>query len=416
MPAALRLRGGARSGDSAVRVLVVGSGPTERGGIATVIRLMSGAAAEHADLQLTGVVTHRDGSLRTRLSVAARGLGRCFLLLGLRRADVVHVHISYGGSVVRKGLVLRAARLFGVRTIVHAHGSRFTKWFDSRPARQRRVIRWLLQADRYLVLGKPIALEYEERLRLRPEQVVVLPNPVSWPQRLSVIEPSGRVTAVFLGRFGRRKGIYDLLAAAAALPPQVLDRLEIVAAGDGEVDEVRAQVTALGLGDVVQIRSWLSPQRRDELLEEAEILLLPSYYEGLPMALLEGMAFRLAPVVTPVGGIAEVISDGVNGLLVAPGDHLGIADAIQRLVEDESLRGQLADAARRTAHDYALDGWMHRLVALWREVSGCGGSVPATPSSGPSGGLSGWSERPNGPAKNTDSAQELVEEGSQRAS
>ena len=84
------------------------------------------------------------------------------------------------------------------------------------------------------------------------------------------------------------------------------------------------------------------------------------------MSLLEAMAWGLVPVVSPVGGIPEVVADGVNGLLVQPDDPADIAAALRRLIDDPVLRADLSAAARRTAEDrFSIPRYSEKLAHVW---------------------------------------------------
>lgn len=354
-----------------LRVLVVGpapAGPVSRGGMATVAALM----AAHPDprIRITVVPTFMDSSVWRRLLVGVCGMLRAGWLVLRGDVDVLHVHLAHGGSVVRKALPLWAARLARVPSVIHGHSYDFGGWFDRLPPLGQAIVRRALVADRWVVLGDRHVDEYANRLRLTDVPITVLHNAVEIPH--SAVAQSGvtRVHAVTLGRLGVRKGSYDVIAAVGALEEAVRGRLRVTLAGDGEVDEVRAAVAAAGLGQTVDVVGWLGAVERDALLSTAQVFLLPSRDEGLPMALLEAMARGLAPVTTTVGSIGEVVSDGVTGLLVPANHPDRIAEALGDLVDDEYLRSRLGAAARCRAHDFRLDRWYEQLAQLWIDLSG----------------------------------------------
>lgn len=353
-----------------LRVLVVGPAPagtTSRGGMATVAALM----AAHPDerIAITVAPTYVDASLRQRLCVGIAGMLRATWPLLRGRVDVLHVHLAHGGSVIRKALPLWAARCAGVPAVVHAHSYDFGGWFDRQPALVRAAVPRMLEADHWVVLGSRHVDEYASRLWLDPGRIRVLHNAVQVPHTAVAQSGVERVHAVALGRLGVRKGSYDVIAAVAALDETVRRRLHVTLAGDGEVDEVRAAVDAAGLGATIHVAGWLDSSARDQLLSAASVFLLPSYDEGLPMALLEAMAYGLVPVTTRVGSIGEAVSDGVNGLLIRPGHPEEIAAALTTLVDDETVRVRLAAAARSRAEDFSLDRWYQRLTELWMELT-----------------------------------------------
>ncbi|MEC4613838.1 glycosyltransferase family 4 protein [Tsukamurella tyrosinosolvens] len=359
-----------------IRVLVVGPpppGPLSRGGMATVVGHMAAQPDPAIDVRL--VATYVDGTVGQRLRTGLGGMARSTAAVLRGDVDVVHVHLSHGGSVVRKAPVLWAARLRGVPAVVHGHSFDFGGWVTRLPAPARTLVRAALPADRWLVLGTGLATEYAAALGLAPETVEVLYNPVPpLPARPAEgLAANGAaesiVRAVALGRLGVRKGSYDLVAAVAALPPDVRSRLHLTLAGDGEVDEVRAAVAAAGVEEAVTVRGWVDPAGRDALLAASQVFALPSYDEGLPMALLEAMAAGLAPLTTPVGAIPDAITDGDDGLLVPPGDVPALSAALARLVEDPELRKGIAAGARRRARDFAIEPWHERLAALWIELA-----------------------------------------------
>ncbi|MBU9766754.1 glycosyltransferase family 4 protein [Mycobacterium sp. TNTM28] len=319
---------------------------------------------------LTAVPTFIDAGMPARLWTGVRGMAIATALILCGRTDVVHVHLAHGGSVVRKSLPLMAARLRGIPAIVHGHSFDFSGWLDPLPAPIRRLVRVALRADHWLVLGATLAEQYRRSLALPGHKVEVLHNPVVLPEIAPARDPSSRpLTVLSLGRVGQRKGTYDLLAAVAGLPADVRAQLRVVIAGDGEVAQVRALVTAGGLDDVIEIHDWVGPVDRDRLLQRADIFALPSHDEGLPMAILEAMAHGVVPVSTPVGAIPEAVVDGVTGLLVPPGEPAALAAALQRLTTDDALRCALADSARHRAEAFDVADWRARLATLWLSLS-----------------------------------------------
>jgi glycosyltransferase involved in cell wall biosynthesis len=340
-----------------LRVLMVGSAPEERGGMATVTSLLLRHGSRVADIQM--VVTHREGPAVERLRLWLSGTARVVATLARRKADVVHAHVSERGSVVRKSVIVLIAKLFRVPVVLHCHGAEFVDWYQGLPGPAREAIAWTFrQADLLAVLGDSWRDRYMELLGIRADRIESFGNPIELP--VASTPPPG-FKVVFLGRFGARKGSADVLKAVAGLP------VELVMAGDGEVAETRALAVKLGVR--ADIRDWLTPAERDQLLASAHVFVLPSRDEGLPMALLESMGHGLVPVVSPVGSIGEVVQDGENGLLVRPGDVPALTQALKSLLADEGLRQRLAKAARSTAEPFAVDPYIDRMAEKWRIVS-----------------------------------------------
>jgi glycosyltransferase involved in cell wall biosynthesis len=172
-----------------------------------------------------------------------------------------------------------------------------------------------------------------------------------------------------LGRLEPRKGVPELLAALGS------DSLKArawraVLAGDGDVEGTRQRAAALGLADRIEVPGWIAAERAEALLEAADILVLASHAENMPMSVLEALAHRVAVVTTPVGTTPEILQDGVSALLVPPGDVAALAEALARLIDQPALRAEIAaggQAVFRRDLDIALSA--DRLTALYRAAA-----------------------------------------------
>jgi len=156
--------------------------------------------------------------------------------------------------------------------------------------------------------------------------------------------------------------------------PVLRAQTHVVMAGNGALSQLQERVQRARLQDNVEVFSWMDTIERDALLARADAFLLPSYAEGLPMSLLEAMANGLAPICTPVGSIPEFVRDGVNGLLVPPGDTDKLAAAIERLVRDRDARMRMARIARATVEPLSLTRYAQRLTSIYRSLSGTAAS------------------------------------------
>jgi glycosyltransferase involved in cell wall biosynthesis len=196
-----------------------------------------------------------------------------------------------------------------------------------------------------------------------PERVSVLPNPAP-----AVADaPSGNGSGLaFAGRLTPQKSLEVALEALART-----DGVELVVAGDGpEREALEARAAALGLGDRVR---FVGPKSRAEVLalfRDSAATVLSSSWENFPHTVVESLAVGTPVIATRTGGVAEVVEDGRNGLLVESGDVEALAAAIRRYFEDAELRGRLRQAAAPSVAEYTPERVLARLESILLEAAG----------------------------------------------
>ncbi len=311
-----------------MKVLVIGPHETKaRGGMSAVIRGIRESKELNREFEIDIFPSYIDGNLAVRLLYSAfaylRFLPRC------GQYDLFHIHTAERGSTFRKNLYLRAARRAGKKVIVHIHGAEYLSFYDGLGERGKETVRdFFRQADLTLALSEGWKRELESRFPMKDCGTLYNGVDTGGLQAAKAIPSERRHSFLMLGRMGRRKGVYDLIDAAA-LAVKKDPELHICLAGDGEVEKVRAAVAEKGLGGSITVLGWISGEEKLERMREAGTIVLPSYHEGLPMAILEGMAAGKAIIASAVGAIPEVVGEE-NGLLVQPGDVPALAEALLR--------------------------------------------------------------------------------------
>ena len=354
------------------RVLWASTSTQTRGGIATYVREL-----QQTDLWLNWnirhVVTHVDGSRAMKLAAFVRGVLLFVFELVSRRPDLVHLHSSADASFTRKATLFWISRAVRVPVVVHMHGSDFQCYYDRSSNSVQGVIRRTLsQASAVVALGEVWA----DRLRViaPAARITVIPNAVR-PALQAVQPESGQpVQVVFLGRIGERKGTFRVLdawaklAADGELGPGTDKVALLTIAGDGEVQLARDRICQLGLQGAVTLHDWLSPDAVSELLDRAQVLVLPSRAEGQPMAVLEAMARGLCIISSDVGGLEEMVGGGC-GVIVDPDDVDAIAEALREVIGDRALRVRYGSAAHaRCEAQFDVRSVSGRIDSLYREI------------------------------------------------
>ncbi len=349
------------------RIWMLTTAPGGKGGIATVIRQY-----QEAGLFANGAVrlleTHHDHGI---LGLLLPFLSACMALwsaLLFGRVSLVHAHASHRGSFWRKFILVWPALVFGVPVLVHLHGSDFQEFYAGGSAWRRLCIRSLFRrAFRVIALSS----EWQRWvLQVQPSaRTEVLFNSLSGPADGAQCAPLGETPiALFLGRIGDRKGSFDLLRAFA-LVQRELPQARLIFGGDGEVEKLLAEVKVLGLESAVSYAGWVGAEQKERLFRDAWVFALPSYHEGLPMAILEAMARGRSVVSCPVGGIAEAVEDGKTGGLVAPGDAAALAEALKRVLSDREWATAQGAAGRALfVTKFSNEANLPRLIAIYRQA------------------------------------------------
>ena len=347
------------------RVVMLGTSFATRGGIASVLDTYRRAGLFER-WPVDYVATHRDGS---KLEKFLRAIDGACVFLGLLcrvpRA-ILHVHCASRASFWRKSCFMALAFLARWPVILHLHGGGFATFYGEECGPVRRAaVRFFLDRAAAIVVVSERWNAWMKRVTRNP-RVVTIANSVALPSPAPVKREPALVA--FAGRCSESKGIYDLLQATLLLRRE-LPRLRLECAGDGDLDEVERSIASMGLADRVRVHGWMEPRRRDELLARAGVFALPSHAEGLPMGVLEAMAAGCAVVASAVGGIPDVVEDGVNGLLVPAGDTQALARAIRRLVDDPAFARRLGAAARATiAARFGTEPMLERIEQLYQSL------------------------------------------------
>lgn len=350
-----------------MKIAIVGPSVTRtKGGMATVISDM--LANKTVGVEFVHVVTHVEGSAGEKLAGAGKALLRLMREPGL---DVVHIHVASDASFYRKSVFVLQSRLRGLPVVMHVHGADFDTFYQQAGELKQAYIRRIFAlCSKVLVLSDYWKVFFQQHII--QDTVEVLHNGV-YPQGFApcFTMPANLNRFLFLGRLGPRKGVYDLLAAVEQLViNQGFTNLEFYLAGDGEMQEVQQIIEAKGLTAQVKVLGWIGDEEKRHWLKQVATMVLPSYNEGLPLSILEAMAAGKIIISSRVGGIPDLVTEGINGFLITPGDVDALSQHLAYVATHPDEMVQMADNNHhKIAADYNLEKLNAWLLAMYRTLA-----------------------------------------------
>lgn len=349
--------------DQHAALVMLGPDSGARGGIASVLRVWQDAGL-FGGRPVRLLATYVDGSTLHKLGALGLALLRFIGLLLGGQVGAVHAHSASNASFRRKSLFLALARLAGKPYVFHLHGGAFDRYHAGCSPLEKAWLRRTLRGARIVFVLSDSWAEWLRREVGHPD-IRVLPNPVL-PARL----PAGIVrepqTLLFLGRLEADKGVFVLLKALARLRASH-PGLRAVLAGEGDQGAVRQAAAAAGVADLIELPGWVAGDAKAGCLARAGVFVLPSRFEGLPMALLEAQAAGLPVVASRVGGIPQVVSEGDNGILHAPDDEADLARALAVLLDDPAgARRMGATGQARVLAGFGIERVRGLLEEAWQ--------------------------------------------------
>jgi glycosyltransferase involved in cell wall biosynthesis len=302
----------------------------------------------------------------------------CFeYVQALRRArpSIVHIATAFGNSFLKSSILVLLARLAGSKVILAPHCS-----ISVFVPKNRLLFRWmkyvLSLCDGMVVLSS----EWQAIRQIAPgSHVVLLKNSINLHPYLqierSLGSPDSEVEIFYLGHIGDEKGIMDLIRAAGLVDKEGIRGFRIAIYGEeshpGELQVARELAQGLGLDGQVTFSEPVFDAQKLAVFRDADIYVLPSHHEGLPISIIEAMAAGLPVIGTRVGGIPDLVTTGENGILVEPKNPAGLANALAALIADAHLRYSYGLQGRQKAlENHDVENYVDKLVAFYREIQG----------------------------------------------
>jgi glycosyltransferase involved in cell wall biosynthesis len=286
------------------------------------------------------------------------------------RPQAVILFTAVGASVLEKGMMAWFSRILKIPVLLFPRGAGLISTVADSNFQRIWVSVSLKGATHFLCQGPAWQRFASEVLAFPLDRAPIIPNWTATNRLLTIGEQRASTSAahipqlLFLGWLEREKGIFELLEACQALSPLYSFRLVIAGRGHAEAD-ARALVENMDLANVVDFSGWVQGEALDALFSASDILVLPSWAEGLPNAMIEAMAAKLAVVVSAVGNVPDLITDGQEALLVPPKDVQMLKEAIKRLLVDKAFYEELAERGHAFARDnFAVESAVEKLVVI----------------------------------------------------
>jgi len=289
----------------------------------------------------------------------------CAKLWSDHSIKIIHIHGSHDGSFIRKYIIfLLSKNVFKKKVIYHVHSSHYHKFFSkTNKFLKSRVIDIVNRSDGLIVLSK----EWEEYFSksFAQRKIYILENIVKNPNYYKDNLVEGKIMLLFLGRIGERKGIFDLVQTMMNYPS--LNNVELLIGGDGDVAKIKKILRNYNLPNI-KFLGWVDGDEKIQLLKSANIFILPSFDEGLPISILEAMSYKKAIISTHVGGIPRIVKDSVNGFVVIPGNQKQIFEAINRYMLNPQLLIEHGNESLEIVSDFFVDNVVNKLNSIYSDL------------------------------------------------
>jgi glycosyltransferase involved in cell wall biosynthesis len=254
-----------------------------------------------------------------------------------RKIKIIHIHGASYGSFYRKFIVFFIGKyIFRKKVIYHIHGGGFPVFYKKSDSLSQRLIRtFLANADIVICLSQSWNDYFKSNFITK--KLVILSNVIDYPEKSLNDKNKTVTTFLFFGLVCKEKGIFDLVEVIGRNKDKYRNRVKLKIGGNGEIQSLKELIHKHNIEDIVEFLGWVVNEEKKRVLNSADVFILPSYHEGVPISILEAMSYGKSIIATNVGGIPEIVEVNKNGLLIEPGKHDQIEEAINTLLEHPEL-------------------------------------------------------------------------------
>lgn len=348
-----------------MKILEVGPSPKRsKGGMATVIDGILHDEQFNDEFNIDCHESYIDGRLFRRIIYSIYAYFKFRLIY--KKYDLFHIHVASYGSTFRKGYYVRFLKKHGKKVVLHVHGAEYMLFYNKLNDRKKEIVNDIWKkSDVVVALSNEWKHKFEKTFHI--PDIHVINNGVKVSEFSDAISDSVeyRDKFLFLGRLGERKGTYDILNAVERLKED-FPKLKVYIAGDGEIDKVKSIIEKKNLNENIEVLGWIDFKSKINIMKKVTTILLPSYNEGLPMTILEGMAAGKVIISTNIGAIPEVVINNQNGIIISPGDILSLKNAMEKvMIDDEFNIACSKNNVKRIDEYYSQKYWHSKLKNIF---------------------------------------------------
>ena len=346
-----------------MNILMIGPDRSVHGGISAMVNNLFDAGLS-SKVNLNYIGTMSEGSKLHKLLVAAKAYF-CFISK-LSWADIVHVNVASDSSFYRKSLFIKAAHRHHKKIVIHQHGGNFDEYYmnvmnDGQKENARKILGY---GDSMIVLTPEYKDFFENQLGIK--NIIVLPNSIKIPEKNFFVQETKAIQLLFLGRVCKTKGVAELLDAIDILKN---DYPNIILYIGGIYEDISFKARIESMNKNVKFLGWINGTEKEEHLKKSDVFVLPTYFEGQPISVLEAMANCCCVVASNVGGIPMMIEDGKDGVLVEPKNVDSLVNGLRKVIENPEFAKELTDNAyAKVKSEYSIEQSIDRIVNVYEAI------------------------------------------------
>lgn len=297
------------------------------------------------------------------------------LLVEDKEIKIVHIHFASKGSFIRKFLIQYVCkRFFAKKVVIHLHGGGFFKFY----LQGNRILKILIEkffndSDHIIVLSETIKKKAQQTFAIKAEKISIVSNIAfleGKPICLS-IGKSDKLQLLFVGSIVKDKGVFDLVELFCK-SSFLKEKVFLTIAGLGrDYDSIKEMINTCNLYDNIKMVGFVRGQDKLNYLFNCDCFILPSYFEALPVSILEAMSLGKAVISTNVGGVPDLVENEFNGLLFEPGNLMELEVCISRLAKNPQLLAYLGNNSKeRYVSQFSADIILESIKGVYCKLIG----------------------------------------------
>jgi glycosyltransferase involved in cell wall biosynthesis len=345
------------------KVLIIGPMPPPTGGMETVMEQMKSLKISGYNLSFFN--TNKSKLIKSFLFFNTLNfIFRCIRLYSIllkNKYEIIHIHTASRKSFWQNAIFLKISKLFNNNTILHIHGAEFKKFYKE-SKRKNYITNILNKTDSLIVLSDNWRKYYSTICANK--NIYVVNNSIENIdfKKYKRIYPKDDFVVLFLSSICKRKGAYDLLKAIKSITDSTIKFVFVGPYEDRQ--KFFNDVKILGIAEKCEFKGEVIGNERFKYFASADMLVLPSYAEGLPVTILEAMSFGLPIVSTKVGAIPEVVKED-NGVLIQPGKINDLKKAILYIKKNNKEIKYYKNNIQKINQKYVLKNFKKRISEIY---------------------------------------------------